>query len=58
MSGIQGYPNAMPVKFDKWLPKFPSNNVITAKDHIYTFYACFQNNSLNNGDEYVVIINT
>jgi len=27
MFGIQGYPHAIPDKFDKWLPKFPSNNV-------------------------------
>jgi hypothetical protein len=41
----------MPNKFDKWFPKFPTSNVITAKEHINTFYACFQNHPLNNDDE-------
>jgi hypothetical protein len=31
----------MPNKFDKWLPKFSRNNVITAKEHIGLFYYVF-----------------
>jgi len=41
----------MPQKFDKQLPKFCSNNVVTAEEHIDSFYACFQNHPLNNDDE-------
>jgi hypothetical protein len=55
MFGIQGYPHAMPDKFDKWFPKFPGNNVIIVEEHIDTFYACFQNHLLNNDDEDVVM---
>jgi hypothetical protein len=42
-------------KFDKWLPKLPGNNVISAKEHIDTFYAFFQNHLLNNDDDDVVM---
>jgi hypothetical protein len=35
MANIQGYPNKVPTDIHKWLPKFPGNNVITVKDHIY-----------------------
>jgi hypothetical protein len=35
MSTIQGYPNAMPKESNKWLPKFPGNNVVTVEDHLY-----------------------
>jgi hypothetical protein len=55
MSAIQGYPHAMPQKFDKWLPKFPGNNVITVEEHVDAFYMCFQNHPLNNDDEDVVM---
>jgi hypothetical protein len=51
MSRIRGYPHDMPEKFDKLLPKFPGNNVITIEEHVNTFYACFQNHPLNNDDE-------
>jgi hypothetical protein len=54
MSEIHGCPHAMHDKFDKWLPKFHGNNFISAKEHIDTFYACFQNHPLNNDDEDVV----
>jgi hypothetical protein len=36
MFNIQGYPNTMPKKINKWLPKFLGNNVIIVEDHIYT----------------------
>jgi hypothetical protein len=35
MSTIQGYPNKMPKEVNKWLPKFPGNNVINVEDHLY-----------------------
>jgi hypothetical protein len=35
MSTIQGYPNTMEKVSNKWLLKFPRNNVVTAEDHIY-----------------------
>jgi hypothetical protein len=42
MFGIQGYPHVMPNKSDKWLPKFPGNNVISVEEHIDSFYAFFK----------------
>jgi hypothetical protein len=35
MANIQGYPNTMPKEVNKWLPKFPRNNVIIVEDHFY-----------------------
>jgi hypothetical protein len=55
MSEIWGYRHDMPEKFDKWLPKFPSNNVIVVENHVDTFYTCFQNHPLSNDDEEVVM---
>jgi hypothetical protein len=55
MSRIPGYPHAMPQKFDKWLPKFSGNNVITIEEHLDNFWASFQNNPLNNDDEDIVM---
>jgi hypothetical protein len=36
MATIQGYPNTMPKESNKWLPKFPGNNVVTTEGHLYT----------------------
>jgi hypothetical protein len=38
MTGIRGFPHAMPDKYNKWLPKFSGNNVITVEEHISKFY--------------------
>lgn len=38
ISGIQGSPHDMPYKYNKWLPNFAENNVITAKNHLARFY--------------------
>jgi hypothetical protein len=38
ISRIQGSPHDMPEKYNKWLPKFVGNNVITVKDHLARFY--------------------
>jgi hypothetical protein len=35
MATIPVYPNTMPKESQKWLPKFPGNNVITADNHLY-----------------------
>jgi hypothetical protein len=41
----------MPQKFEKWLPKFSGNDVITVDEHLDNFGACFQTHPLNNVDE-------
>jgi hypothetical protein len=51
MTGIQGYPHAMPNKFDKRLPKFSSNNVTSTEKLVDAFYTCFQNHPLKIDDE-------
>jgi hypothetical protein len=41
MSSISGYTQKMPPKFEKWLPKFPGNDVTTAKEHMDNIWAFF-----------------
>jgi hypothetical protein len=35
MANIKGYPNKILTEVNKWLQKFPRNNVITIEDRIY-----------------------
>jgi hypothetical protein len=37
MSAIPGYPRNMPQKLEKWLPKFSSNDVTSAEEHLDNF---------------------
>jgi hypothetical protein len=53
ISNIQGYPNKIPTKVNKWLPKFPRNNVITTEDHIYVMRWDMENSCIEN--EYVAM---
>jgi hypothetical protein len=55
MSRIQGYPHNMPDKFEKWLPKFSRNNVITAQDHLSSFYNVLGIHLVPNESEDVVM---
>jgi hypothetical protein len=50
MANIEGYPNKMPTKVNKWLPKFPGNNVITTEDHIYVMGRDMDNASIDHED--------
>jgi hypothetical protein len=38
---IQGFPHDMPKKYEKWLPNFYINNVITTKGYLARFYDVF-----------------
>jgi hypothetical protein len=42
MTGIPGYPRQMPPRYEKWLPKFTGNDVVSAEDHMSNFWAFFQ----------------
>jgi hypothetical protein len=53
MANIQGNPNKMPTKVNKWLPKFRGNNVITAEDHIYVIIWDMDNAGIDH--EYVTM---
>jgi hypothetical protein len=55
MFGIQGYPHNMPDRFDKWLPKFSGNNVITIEEHLSSFYDAFEHHPIPNEHEDVVM---
>jgi hypothetical protein len=55
MSAIVGYPQQMPPKYEKWFPKFPSNDVTTIEEHISDFWAFFQLNLVGNDIKYLVM---
>jgi hypothetical protein len=42
MTVIPGYPRQMPPKYEKWLPKFIGNDVISVEDHMRNFWTFFQ----------------
>jgi hypothetical protein len=42
MTNILGHPRKMPARYEKWLPKFTSNDVVSAEDHMSNFWAFFQ----------------
>ena len=41
----------MPPRYDKWLPKFTGNDVVSAEDHMRKFYAFFHLHPINDDDE-------
>jgi hypothetical protein len=55
MSIIQGYPQNMPDKYNKWLPKFLGNNIIIAKEHISNFYYSLGEHEVPTENEDVVM---
>jgi hypothetical protein len=50
MSTIQGYPNKIPKESNKWLPKFPRNNVVTIEDPLYVMGQDMENVGIKHED--------
>jgi hypothetical protein len=42
MTNIPGYPRKMPPRYEKWLPIFTGNDVVSAEDYMSNFWAFFQ----------------
>jgi hypothetical protein len=55
MSAIPGYPRHMPAKYEKWLPKFSGNDVVTFEEHMSNLWALFQLNPMSDDVEYLVM---
>jgi hypothetical protein len=55
MSAIPGYPHNMPLKFEKWFPKFSGNDVTIVEEHLDNFWAFFQLNLVSDDVEDVVM---
>ena len=47
MSKIPGYPRQMPLRYEKWLPRFTGSDEENAKDHMSDFWAFFQLHSIS-----------
>jgi hypothetical protein len=41
----------MPVKYEKWQPKFSSNDVVTVEEHMSSFWVVFQLNPVSDDVE-------
>jgi hypothetical protein len=55
MTNILGYPRQMPPKYEKWLPKFTGNDVVSVEDHMRNFWAFFHLHPINDDAEYLVM---
>jgi hypothetical protein len=42
MNKILGYPRRMPLRYEKWLPKFTGSDEENDNKHLHDFYAFFQ----------------
>jgi hypothetical protein len=42
MNKMLGYPRQMPLRYEKWLPRFTGNDGVIAEDHMDKFWAFFQ----------------
>jgi hypothetical protein len=42
MSKISGYPRKMPLRYEKWLPRFTGSDEENVEDHMCDFWAFFQ----------------
>jgi hypothetical protein len=52
MTVIPSYPRQMLPKYEKWLPKFTRNDVISVEDHMSNFWAFFQLHPISDDAEY------
>jgi hypothetical protein len=55
MTNIPGYPRKIPPKYEKWLPKFTSNDVVSVEDHINNSWAFFQLYTISDYVEYLAM---
>jgi hypothetical protein len=55
MTVILGYPRKMPPKYEKWLPKFTGNDVVSVEDHMSNFWAFFQLYPISDDAEYLAM---
>jgi hypothetical protein len=45
----------MPPKYEKWFPKFTSNDVVIVEDHMNIFWAFFQIHPISDDAEYLAM---
>jgi hypothetical protein len=45
----------MPARYEKWLPKFSGNNVVSTDDHVSNFWAFFHINPISDDVEDLVM---
>jgi hypothetical protein len=55
MTVTLGYPRQIPPKYEKWLPKFTKNDVISVEDHMRNFWAFFQLHPISDDVEYLAM---
>jgi hypothetical protein len=55
MSKIPSYPRKMPLRFEKWLPRFTGNDGVIAKYHMDSFWDLFQLHPISDDVEYLAM---
>jgi hypothetical protein len=55
MSKIMGYPRQMPLRYEKWLPRFTRNDGVIAEDHMDNFWAFFQLHPTSDDAKYLAM---
>jgi hypothetical protein len=55
MIKILGYPRQMPLRYEKWLPRFTGNDGVIAEDHMDNFWAFFQLHPIIDDAEYLAM---
>jgi hypothetical protein len=55
MIAILGYPRQMPPKYEKWLPRFTRNDVVSVEDQMRNFWAFFQLRPISDDAEYLAM---
>jgi hypothetical protein len=55
MTNIPGYPGQIPSRYEKWLPKFTGNNVVSIEDHTRDLWAFFQPHPISDDVEYLTM---
>ena len=46
-----GYPRQMPLRYEKWLPRFTGNDEVIVEDHMDSFWAFFQLHPISDAAE-------
>jgi hypothetical protein len=55
MKVIPSYPSQIPPKYEKWLPKFISNDVISVEDHMRNLWEFFLLHPISDDVEYLAM---
>jgi hypothetical protein len=53
MKNIPGYPRKILARYEKWLPNFTSNDVVSTEDHMRNLWSLFHIHPISDDYEYL-----